>query len=307
MHTQLAGISSFIFQLPFQLFFLECHLLEVELVRSRRQELDEAQTNGDEEAAKEVPGSEEIDLDADTISVGELDGSQDADKRATLAAKDMEGSRNEAQGAASEDDDAASSRLLLWLQLSGETRRDVGKHVLWGMATNPVIWGIVGGFVLSLSTVGPRFLKPTSVDYIPGLGWVNETLAWFGNMVSPLSLFAMGVWMQNEGRNLFRTPLHSAVLSMVSKLFLVPLLMVGLAKAMDLSDNSGRAAVLIASLPISLAAFSLGSHYKIGEALLSENIALGTALMLPTVLLWNLAMDSVELFPTTPIPSASGT
>jgi Membrane transport protein len=307
MHAQLAGISSFIFQLPFQLFFLECHLLEVDLVRSRRQELDEAQTNGDAEAAKEVPSSEEIDLDAGTISVGELDGSQDADKRATLAAKAMEGSRNEAQDAASEDDDAASSRLLLWLQLSGEARRDVGKRVLWGMATNPVIWGIVGGFVLSLSTVGPRFLKPTSVDYIPGLGWVNESLAWFGNMVSPLSLFAMGVWMQNEGRNLFRIPLHSAVLSMVSKLFLVPLLMVGLAKAMDLSDNSGRAAVLIASLPISLAAFSLGSHYKMGEALLSENIALGTALMLPTVLLWNLVMDSVGLFPTTPIPSASGT
>jgi hypothetical protein len=176
--------------------------------------------------------------------------------------------------------------------------------VLLGVATNPVIWGIVTGFVLSLSTVGPRFLKKESADYIPGLGWINDTLMWFGNMVSPLSLFAMGVWMQNEGKKLFTISLHSAIMSMFSKLFLVPLLMVGLAKAMGLSNNSGRAAVLIASLPISMAAFSLGSHYQIGEALLSENIALGTTLMLPTVLLWNLAMDDIGLFPPTPIAPA---
>jgi predicted permease len=307
MHAQLAGISSFIFQLPFQLFFLECHLLEEELVRSRRQDYDEGPQNieRDEEAAKELPSSEEIDIDAGTIYVGEIDGSQDTSEGATAAAREHPSA---ARDAASVPADASSSRLLLWLQLSGEARHDVGKRVLWGVSTNPVIWGIVAGFILSLSTVGPRFLKPTSADYTPGLGWINDTLTWFGNMVSPLSLFAMGVWMQNQGRDLFRTPLHSAVLSMVSKLFVVPLLMVGLAKAMGLSDNSGRAAVLIASLPISMAAFSLGSHYRIGEALLSENIALGTALMLPTVLLWNLVMDSIGLFPTTPVPStAAGT
>jgi predicted permease len=73
--------------------------------------------------------------------------------------------------------------------------------------------------------------------------------------------------------------------------------MVGLAKAVNLNDEAGRAAVLIASLPISMASFSLASRYKIGEAVLSENVALGTALILPTVLLWNLVMDAVDLFP----------
>ena len=83
---------------------------------------------------------------------------------------------------------------------------------------------------------------------------------------------------------------------MISKLVIVPVLMIGLAKAMTLSNEAGRAAVLIAALPISMASFSLASHYKIGEALLSENVALGTILMLPTIILWNVFMDEVGLF-----------
>jgi len=83
---------------------------------------------------------------------------------------------------------------------------------------------------------------------------------------------------------------------MVSKLILVPLLMVGLAKACKLSDEAGRAAVLIAALPISMASFSLGSHYGVGEALLAENVALGTALMLPTIICWNIVLDATGLF-----------
>ena len=51
-----------------------------------------------------------------------------------------------------------------------------------------------------------------------------------------------------QGKNkLFSIPLYSAVLFMLSKLILVPLLMVGLAKANNLNDEAGRAAVLIAS------------------------------------------------------------
>jgi predicted permease len=115
--------------------------------------------------------------------------------------------------------------------------------------------------------------------------------------VSPISLFAMGVWMQNQGKELFQIPWQAAVLSMLSKLVIVPLVMVGLAKAMRLNDEAGRAAVLIAGLPISMASFSLGSHYKIGEALLAENVALGTIFMLPTVFIWNLVMDEIGLFP----------
>ena len=78
---------------------------------------------------------------------------------------------------------------------------------------------------------------------------------------------------------------------------LVPLLALGLAKGFKLDDDAGRAAVLIAALPISLASFSLADRYEIGEAVLSENIALGTVLILPTILLWSLVLDALDLFP----------
>jgi len=184
----------------------------------------------------------------------------------------------------------------LWLKFA--RRPDVWGRILRKVAVNPVIWGIAAGFFLSLTTIGPKYLNPNSQDFVPGLGWLFTLATWFGDMVSPLSLFAMGVWMENQGRQLFsRIPLYAAILSMFSKLVLVPLVMVGLAKACKLSDEAGRAAVLIAALPISMASFTLGSQYKIGEALISENVALGTALMLPTVLIWNLVMDEIGLFP----------
>jgi len=64
-----------------------------------------------------------------------------------------------------------------------------------------------------------------------------------------------------------------------------------------LNNEAGRAAVLIAALPISMASFSLANKYQVGEAILSENVALGTALVLPTIIVWNLVMDAFDLFP----------
>jgi len=66
------------------------------------------------------------------------------------------------------------------------------------------------------------------------------------------SLFSMGVWMQDQGRAMFKIGIPTAALSMLAKLVFVPLVMVGLAKAFKLSDEDGRAAVLIAALPISV-------------------------------------------------------
>ena len=107
--------------------------------------------------------------------------------------------------------------------------------------------------------------------------------------------------MEKQGRSLFRLPPITVILYMLSKLLVVPLVMVGLAKAFDFSDEAGRAAILIAALPISMAAFALGSHYDIGQNILSANVAIGTLLVLPTILLWNIGLDAVGLYP---IPEA---
>lgn len=185
--------------------------------------------------------------------------------------------------------------LTSWIHFAG--RKDVWLRVLSKVVRNPVLWGIVGGFILSLSTLGPDKLNPNSDAYVPGFGWFWETTGWLGDCVSPVSLFAMGVWMESQGKALFNIPIVTAVLFMLSKLVLVPLVMVALAHAYNLNDEAGRAAVLIAALPISMASFSLGSNYTIGEAVLSENVALGTLLLLPTILIWNLVMDAIDLYP----------
>ena len=185
--------------------------------------------------------------------------------------------------------------LQLWLTFA--RRRDVWVRIAKQVMVNPVLCGIAMGFFLSLSTIGPKYLNPTSDEFVPGLFWIFDTCAWLGACVSPVSLVAMGVWMQRQGRNLFQLTPAAASLYMFSKLFVVPMIMVGLAKGLDLNDQTGRAAILIAALAISMASFTLASIYDIGQTILSANVALGTLLMLPTLLLWNLALDAVGLYP----------
>ena len=264
----LAGISSFIFQLPLQLFFLECHQLEEEYLTERHP--DNGAISDPELAQKVAP-------------VEENQEAEIPDKSEVLAHQE---SLNEVIG---------MPRLSLWVKFA--SRRDIWLKILIKISRNPVLWAIAGGFFLTLSTLGPTYLNDKSDDFVPGLGWISETLFFIGNTVTPVSLFTMGIWMQDQGKGLFKMNPLVAVGCMVSKLILVPLVMVGLAKAFDMDDEPGRAAVLIAALPISMASFSLANRYGIGEALMAENVALGTLLILPTVILWNVIMDEVGLFP----------
>ena len=104
--------------------------------------------------------------------------------------------------------------------------------------------------------------------------------------------------MYDKGtRTLFSIGLFKLSMFMLTKLIVVPMIMVGLASATGLNDEQGRAAILIATLPTSLASFSLGRQYQIGESDLAANVACGTLLMLPTILIWNIALDKVGLYP----------
>eukprot|EP01083_Nonionella_stella_P112077 329282_1 len=206
----LAAVSSFMFQLPFQLFLLEYHKAEQ---NRRRSEISFNHDNQTEAIANTEKGvGLEDDCDPSIHSINRR------------------------------------GYLILW------------KSILLQMCTNPVIWGIFCGFVISLSTFGKRFLSPTSDfgtksndNYVKGLQFLIETLTWFGGTVSPLSLFSMGIWMQSQGRNILSAGLYRLTMFMIAKLVLIPLVMVGIAKALHLNDESGRAAVLIAALPISMA------------------------------------------------------
>lgn len=273
----LAAISSFIFQLPLQLFFLECHAVINEPAPSTRP------SSFHKDGSTSQPSSESGKALEAAIAIEE--GNSDTALEETGGEVEV----------------TSDNKWAIVASLA--TSRAMWKKILIKVALNPVLWGIFFGFVISLSTFGVKYLRPMDVekmqpnpDYKEWLQFLVDALAWLGDCVSPLSLFAMGVWMQAQGKKLVSIGLVEIFLFMLSKLVLVPLLMVGLAFAMGLDDEGGRAAVLIATLPISMASFSLGKKFNIGEDVLSANVAVGTILMLPTVLIWNKVMDEIGLF-----------
>lgn len=292
----LAGISSFIFQLPLQLFFLECHALEQDQLVST--------TSSGKQTASEKDIEPGHAASADLIESERNPSEKDIEPGLAANAVLIEPERNPIAENESTLNVAESTEVQVknagnrWFMCDSLTSNThLWTKVLFRICKNPVLWGIFVGFLLSLTTIGQRYLNPKGDDYVEGLDWIRATLSWLSACVSPVSLFAMGIWMQQQGRHLVTIkPLHLS-LYMLSKLVIVPLIMVGLAKALNLSDRDGRAAVLIASLPISLASFVLGEQYSIGKDVLSANVAVGSLLMLPTVIIWNLVMDAVDLFP----------
>ncbi|KAL7543661.1 hypothetical protein ACHAXR_013347 [Thalassiosira sp. AJA248-18] len=264
----LAGISSFIFQLPIQLAMLECHVVEEQTASDPEHvapSLSESQSKDSINVTIQVTPES-----SSHIPVGK--GTEIEDHRSRWSLLHVE----------------HLSRASLWLK--------IGKRVL----KNPVLWGICIGFVVSLSTAG-KYLRCPSETCISGLEWIGATLGWLGDCVTPISLVAMGVWMHGQGtRRLFAMQIRKLSLFMISKLIIVPLVMVGLSKGLKLENEGGRAAILIAALPISMASFCLGHQYDIGTPDLATNVAVGTLLMLPTVLLWNIALDKAGLYPIAP-------
>lgn len=233
----MAAISSFIFQLPFQLFFLECHRLQTLF-----EEKASLETNsGDVES---IPSAEHTQDEGGVSKVDHVLGNNLKEDAAILTNKPND------------------RPLVLHALYQKEMWQKIGLRIL----TNPVIWGIGIGFFLTLSTLGPTYLNKGSTDFVPGMGWFPETLRWLGDTVSPVSLFSMGLWMEEQGTALFQLSLMEAAGFMFAKLVLTPLIVLGLAIGFDLGDVPGRVAVLIASLPISMASFSLGKRYEIGES-----------------------------------------
>ena len=248
----LAGVSSFFFQLPLQLLFLEYHVLnEVESnIEHTQNDIDDvvATSSSLERSSNEHNGS-------NNVANAQLNSFRNASDSTTM------------------------NIVPQWRELCSR----VGRQLLH----NPVIWVIVLGFVLSLSTFGTTYLNRQN-DYGQ---WFASTLSLLGACTSPLSLFAMGVWMSSQRYLKFPTTISAFCL--ISKLIIIPLVMVGIAQLMNLNYEESKAAVLIAALPISMASFSLGNRYQIGEEILSENVTLGTLLLLPTVLMWNIVIDSI--------------
>jgi len=132
----LAGISSFIFQLPVQLLLLECHTLE-----NDHNSVPSGQLSADDGEQKR-----ECTAEMDACESGVCNPVENE------IALPQESAPNDQENR-SENEDPSYSR---WLRFA--IRRDVWVKILGKVIENPVLWGIAIGFFLTLSKIGPKYL-----------------------------------------------------------------------------------------------------------------------------------------------------
>lgn len=129
------------------------------------------------------------------------------------------------------------------------------KKIARDLATNPLIVSCVIGLILNLTGAG-----------LPG--WTGETLAFLGATALPLGLLAVGVAL-----NLTRLTgsLMLMGLSSVLKFAAMPLIMWGLAVALNLSPAVQQIVVLLACMPTASSGYILARQLG-GDASLMANI-----------------------------------
>ncbi len=73
-----------------------------------------------------------------------------------------------------------------------------GKRLGLRLVLNHVLWGVGIGLVLSLSTLGPRYLNPgtppaqPNCTYAVGAGFIYLLLDYFSRCTEPVAFFATG-------------------------------------------------------------------------------------------------------------------
>jgi predicted permease len=164
----------------------------------------------------------------------------------------------------------------------------------------PLVWAILGSVILSVTTLGPRYLYPGTAyapncDYVEYTGFIYLFFSYLAGCLEPLALFSVGIVLSKNN------PLTCGIWNIVGytliKFILVPILMIGCSFALHLDNVYARGAVLIATLPISPPSFALAGHYQVGLAEAVSTVLSGKLLVIPAILAWQGFMDAVGLFP----------
>ena len=269
-----AAISSFIFQLP-------CMLILFEISLNLRE--------NDNRIKESIDGDPEIQKDA-TNENPQIDNAANAEEKQGWA------HGHSSDGSLTHVIEPAVARKSA--MLSKQQWRDIGIRLF----KNPILWAICIGFILSITTLGPKYMFPgnppaqVNCDYEPATGFFALIWKTLAGCTEPIALFATGAFL--FGCNPLKIGVWRASAYMLVKLIIVPAVAIGCAKIVGLDGVYGRATVLIAALPISAASFVLASRYNIGQDEAISNLFFGNFLVLPTTLLWMVFMDAVDLFPT---------
>ncbi|EFN53206.1 hypothetical protein CHLNCDRAFT_137056 [Chlorella variabilis] len=308
-----AGISSFIFQLPLMLILFEVHTWRQQTIHGALPEQQQAppQPQGQDSAAERRRGGDDGSQRAGDGSKRLAAAKQQPTVLSVVDASSVPPPRGAAAAGRSSLGDMMRQRLLGCM--GWHMTRKQGQRLGLRLVMNHVLWGVGLGLVLSLSTLGPRYLNPGTLPaqpnctYAVGAGFIFLLLEYFARCTEPVAFFATGkqpvrMWMVRPRP--IATGWLRAAAYMAVKLVLVPALMVGCCFAVGLEGANARAAVLVATLPVSAAAFALSKTYSVGEDVAVTNVFLGNLLVLPTTIAWLEFMDGIGLFMVAPKATA---
>ena len=161
-----------------------------------------------------------------------------------------------------------------------------GTAIIRKILKNPLLWSLGVAILVSISTVGPKYLNPSSPSYIAELGWIASTTRTIAAVAVPLSLVSQGAWMYTKPltASLRANPrsLWPLLLILVARSILLPLLMLVICRyIVGLDPESGMSLVLLSVCPIASSCFVLAVEYGRGQSLVTTLTVIGTLLLLP--------------------------
>ncbi len=148
--------------------------------------------------------------------------------------------------------------------------RAAAASVVRGLATSPIILGIVAGVLWRLTG-------------IPLGGPVGVVVARIAGVAGTLALISVGMTLRQYGMS--RNVPAGLVLSAV-KLVVLPAVVFVVARFMALPPVWVKVAVVTAACPTGVNAYLIASRFRTGEALASNAVAVSTALAVVTTAVW---------------------
>ncbi|KAL0241210.1 hypothetical protein GEMRC1_006445 [Eukaryota sp. GEM-RC1] len=281
-----AAISSWIAQLPWMLTMFELYTIQrdssttVESVDSESKD----EVVNDEESARE-------DEDAKESNESEAEATPES-KPVVVVEVDSE----------LKNDYFGTAKTLSFM----EAMKKVSiKKIACKLLSNPIILALIIGWTFTLIPIKqPGRLDPPmppTFDATHPLYFIVQTLTSLAPCATPLAMFAIGLFaslnIKEKGLKGLIPNWKSLAVFILIKEVIGPLIIIPIAMMFGLEGIPARAAVIVASTPLSMAAFAISKQYKIGTELMSTMIMVGSIIVLPLTLFHVWFMDVFNIFP----------
>lgn len=162
---------------------------------------------------------------------------------------------------------------------SGGFDRDSLKKSLKGIATNPIIWGIFIGMIISVARIKLPFL-------------INKTLHNFSVLATPLALIGLGAGF--EGKKAL-AKIKPTIVSTLIKLFVMPAMFLPLAAAMGFRNEKMVAILIMLGAPTTVSCYIMSRNMGHEGVLSSSCVVSTTFLSSVFITLWLYLLKSYGL------------